>query len=223
MAIKAILFDLDNTLLDFSRFKKECCNSAIDAMISAGLRMPKGKALRILFELYDKYGIEYNRIFQKFLEKVKGKVDYRILAHGITAYRKRREKLMIPYRDVVPTLKKLGKRYKLAIISDAPRIKAWERLVASGLDKYFDAVITKGDVKVQKPSSKIFRKALKVLHAKPSEALMVGDKVGRDIKGAKALGIKSVFARYGNPSVKKSGADFEIRNIRELVEIVRKV
>ena len=39
--IKAILFDLDNTLIDFFRLKKKCCNAAIDAMISAGLKIKK--------------------------------------------------------------------------------------------------------------------------------------------------------------------------------------
>jgi len=222
MKIKAILFDLDNTLLDFLKFKRGCCDAAIDGMISAGLEMKKDDALKILFELYDKYGIEYDKIFQKFLEKVKGKVDYRILGHGIMEYRKKRESYIVPYEGAVSVLTNLKKNYKLAIISDAPRIKAWERLVASGLDRFFDAVITKGDVKVQKPSSRIFRKALQILNAKPEEAIMVGDKVERDIKGAKRLGITSVFARYGNPSVKKSGADFDIRNIKELVGIIGK-
>ena len=83
--IKAVLFDLDNTLIDFMAFKRNCCFAALKAMISAGLKIDKKKATKILFELYDKYGIEYNKIFQKFLLKTKGKIDYKILAHGIIA------------------------------------------------------------------------------------------------------------------------------------------
>ena len=77
--IKAILFDMDNTLIDFMTMKRKCCEAAIDAMISAGLKMKRKKALRLLFELYDKYGIEYQQIFQKFLESTGGKIDYKIL------------------------------------------------------------------------------------------------------------------------------------------------
>jgi len=218
--IKAILFDLDNTLIDFMSFKKNCCSAALDAMISAGLKINKKKAAKILFELYDKYGIEYNKVFQKFLQRTKGKIDYKILAHGIIAYRKLKENYLVPYPKVISILKKLKKKYKLAIISDAPRIKAWERLAAMDIDRFFDVVVTKGDVKRQKPSSRIFRKALSMLKVSPEDAVMVGDRIERDIKGAKALGIRTVFARYGAPEVKKSGADFEIRRITDLLKII---
>jgi len=220
--IKAVLFDLDNTLIDFMAFKRNCCSAALKAMIFAGLKIDKKRATKILFKLYDKYGIEYNKIFQKFLQKTEGNIDYKILANGIIAYRKMKENYLVPYTGVKATLKKLKKKkYKLAIISDAPKIKAWERLVAMGIDSYFDAVVTKGNVKVQKPSSKIFRKALQLLKVKPKEAVMVGDRIERDIKGAKALGIRTVFARYGNKKVKKSGADYEIKKFDEILGIVK--
>ena len=48
---------------------------------------------------------------------------------------------------------------------------------------------------------------------------MVGDWPERDIKGAKAIGMKTCFARYGNPKIRKSGADYEIDNIKMLLEI----
>ena len=57
--IKAVVFDLDNTLLDFWEAKVISCNASIEAMIKAGLKMRKKKATRMLFELYDIYGIEH--------------------------------------------------------------------------------------------------------------------------------------------------------------------
>ncbi|MCX8193742.1 MAG: hypothetical protein N3G19_00010 [Candidatus Pacearchaeota archaeon] len=42
--MKAILFDLDNTLIDFMTMKHKCCEAAIDAMIAAGLKIKKEKA-----------------------------------------------------------------------------------------------------------------------------------------------------------------------------------
>ncbi|MEM4230640.1 MAG: HAD-IA family hydrolase, partial [Candidatus Pacearchaeota archaeon] len=139
------------------------------------------------------------------------------------AYKKTKESYMTPYKGVVNVLKKLKKKYKLAIISDAPRVNAWSRLLAMKIDKFFDVVVTKSDVKVQKPSSKIFNVALKKLKVKPSEAIMVGDRIERDIKGARALGIKTCFARYGNPKAKKgkSRADWEIESVGELERVVR--
>jgi len=49
---------------------------------------------------------------------------------------------------------------------------------------------------------------------------MVGDRPERDIKTAKKMGIKTIFARYGNHSVKDSGADYEINSFDEILDIL---
>ena len=68
--IKSVIFDLDNTLIDFMTMKKLSCDAAISAMIGAGLDVNKNKATKELFKLYDKYGLEEKTIFQKFLKKI---------------------------------------------------------------------------------------------------------------------------------------------------------
>ncbi len=219
MVIKAILFDLDNTLIDFMKMKQKSCEAAVDAMVAVGLKSSKKKALKELFKLYDKHGIEYKNIFEKLLKKLNGKVDYRIVAHGIIAYRKLRESYMAPYSGTTSVLIELKKKYKLAIISDAPRQNAWFRLVALNIDDFFDVVITAGDVRKQKTHAAPFRTALRKLKIKPGEALMVGDRIKRDIQVPKKLGIKTCYARYGvkTPVFRgKSRADFEINDIKEL-------
>ena len=221
--VKAIIFDLDNTLIDFMRIKKSSIDAAIAAMIAAGLRMSKDEATKALFELYDEYGIEYQEIFQKFLEKVHKNVDFRILAAGVVAYRKLQQGLLEPYPKVVPTLMRLKERgYKLAILSDAPRLKAWIRLSEMRIADFFDVVITFDDTGEYKPSKTPFIRVLKELEIKPEECLMVGDSIRRDIEGAKAAGILTVFARYGaTKEIEKSGADYEINGIEELLNILK--
>jgi len=225
--IKAIFFDLDNTLIDFLTMKHKCCEAAIDAMIKAGLNMKRKKALKVLVEIHSKYGIEHKQIFQKFLKKTKRKVDYKIVAHGVVAYRKLKESYLAPYPHVIPTLIQLKKKYKLGIISDAPRMRAWLRLVTMNIDRFFDVVITAADVRKKKMYAAPFKAALKQLKVKPEEAIMVGDRIERDIKPAKALGIKTCYARYGAKYEKikpvpkgKSGADFEIDNSKDLLKLV---
>jgi putative hydrolase of the HAD superfamily len=221
--IKAVIFDLDNTLINFLKMKKLSCSAAIDAMIGAGLNVEHEKAIKVLFELYDKYGLEEKTIFQKFLKKLTGKVDYRILANGIVAYRKVRTGFLEPYPNVDYVLLKLkGRGIKLGIITDAPKLKAWIRLASMKLSNYFDVVVAFEDTKKLKPSKLPFKAALKKLKLKPSECLMVGDWPERDIKGAKAIGMKTCFARYGNPKVKKSHANYEIANLKMLLDIVQK-
>ena len=203
--IKAVIFDLDNTLIDFMRMKKLSCDAAISAMIGAGLNVSKEKAVKELFALYDKYGLEEKTIFQKFLKKISKKIDYEILASGIVAYRRVRAGFLEPYPHVNDILFELKRRgIKLAIVSDAPRLKAWIRLVSMKINHLFDVVVTFDDTK----------------EFKPSECLVVGDRPERDIKGAKKLGMLTCFAKYGNPKGKASGADYEINDIKELLEIV---
>lgn len=222
--LKAVIFDLDNTLIDFWNFKRKSVDAAIDAMIHVGLNVSKKKALKIIYSLYKKHGMEYKYIFQELLKEVLGKTDYRILAHALVAYRKTRGNLLVPYKGVKPTLTTLKKKgYKLAVISDAPRIKAWLRLVSMHIDNFFDVVVTFDDTKQRKPHYLPFRKALQKLKIKPSEVLMVGDNTKRDIVGAKALDIKTVFAKYGYTGTDKKpkvNADFEINRIEDLLKIL---
>ncbi len=220
--IKAVLFDLDNTLIDFMRMKRNSCEAGISAMIDAGLKVNKEKALKKLFKLYDIYGLEEKKIFQKFLKKETGSVDYRILANAIVAYRSVRTSYLHPFPHTDYVLLKLkSKGIKLAIVTDAPRLKAWLRLMAMKIGNFFDVVVAFEDTKELKPSSLPFEAALNKLKLTPEECLMVGDLPHRDIEGAKKLGIKTCFAKYGNLKVKKSKADYEISDIKELLKIVK--
>ena len=219
--IKAVIFDLDNTLIDFMRMKMVSCDAAINAMIGAGLNIERKKALKVLFGLYDKYGLEEKTIFQKFLMKVAGKVDYRILASGIVAYRRVRTGFLEPYPGTDYVLLKLkDKGVKLGILTDAPKLKAWIRLASIKLSTFFDVVVALEDTKEEKPSPTPFKVILEKLKIKPAECLMVGDRPERDIEGAKKLGIKTCFAKYGNP-VSKAKVDYIINDIRELLKIVK--
>lgn len=222
--VKAIIFDLDNTLIDFMKMKTISCEQAIDAMIDAGLKVDRKKALDELYTIYFKEGLEDPTIFQKFLKKITGCVDYRILAHGIVAYRQARIGFLKPYPGVKRTLLLLKhKGLKLAIVSDAPRLKAWIRLVNMGIDDIFDVVITFDDTGRLKPSSLPFKAALSKLKIAPVDALMVGDRPDRDVKGAKKIGMKTCFAKYGYTGINKSEnikIDFVINNIDEILKIV---
>lgn len=225
--IKAVLFDLDNTLIDFMKVKRSSVDAAINAMLAAGVKLKKKKATKILYGLYSKYGIEHQQIFQKFLKAVLGKVEYKILAEGIVAYRKTQAGILEPYSEVIPTLKRLRQlRLKLAIVSDAPRLKAWLRLVEMRLQDFFDVVVCFEDTGRYKHTGLPFKRALRLLHLKPEDCLMVGDWPERDIVGAKKLGIRTVFAKYGaseKSKLKKSGADFDVDSVKEVVLIVKKM
>ncbi len=220
--MKAVLFDLDNTLIDFMRMKKISCEAAISAMVDGGLELDKDEAYKLLFDLYGVHGIEHQQIFQKFLEKATGKVDYRVLSKGITAYRRMQAGYLEPYPRVRSTLIELKKKgLALGIVSDAPRMRAWLRLAEMGLTDFFDFVVTLEDTGHEKPSVLPFKAAMKQLNLTAEEILFVGDNPERDIKGAQKLGIKTALAKYGQLFPDKNiKADFELKNISELLKIV---
>jgi putative hydrolase of the HAD superfamily len=220
--IKLIIFDLDNTLTDFVRMKDASIDAAIQSMTDAGLMFPPEKIRNEIFGIYGEEGIEYQKVFNRLLVNLLGHVDYKILAAGIVGYRRAREASLVLYPHVKVTLIELLKRgLKLAVISDAPRQEAWLRLCYLQLHHMFNIVLAHEDTGEYKPSPEPFRIVLSELGIGPGEALMVGDWPERDIAGAAELGIRTVFARYGDTfGTKVSGADYEIDDIFKLVEIV---
>lgn len=220
--IKSIIFDLDNTLVDFMAMKEAAIESAVMAMIDAGLKISKEEAKNKIYEIYQEGGIEDQKVFDKFLTKELGTIDYRIHSAGIIGYRRAREATLVLYPHVQLTLIELIKRgLKLAVVSDAPRLQAWLRLCQLNLHYIFDVVVTFEDTEKKKPDPAPFKMALEKLKVKPAETLMVGDWAERDIIGAKLLGIKTIFARYGDTfGTVNSGADYEIDDIIQLLDIV---
>jgi putative hydrolase of the HAD superfamily len=223
--IKSIIFDLDNTLVDFMKMKKMAIESAIPAMIDAGLDITEEKAHSIIDDIYQEHGIEYQNVFDLFLQKVINKVDNKILASAIVAYRKAREAALIPYPHVYSTLIALSKRgLKLGILSDAPAKEAWLRLAYMNFHHIFDAVVTFDETGERKPSPAPFRLILKKLDTLPEESLMVGDWAERDIIGASSLNMKTAFARYGDWfNTKTTNADYELSDISQLINIVETI
>ena len=223
--IRAVIFDLDNTLVDFMKMKELCIQAAVTAMIDAGLPLGKDKANTKLFAIYDREGIEYQQIFDRFLEEELGTVDYKIQAAGIHAYRRQRSAALVAYPHVHATLIELIKRgIKLGVVSDAPRPQAWLRLVQLYLHHLFDHVVTFDDTGIKKPDPKPFLACLEKLAIKPSEGLMVGDWAERDVAGAKAVGMKTVLAKYGDLFHSENVlADFEVEDIKDLITIVGKL
>lgn len=222
--IKAIIFDLDNTLIDFMRMKHNAIEAAIKSMIDAGLNYPYETIKQKIDEIYKERGIEYQQVFDQVLHVFLNKIDHKILSAAIVAYRTAREAELNTYPKVIPTLLRIIKMgIKLGVVSDAPSREAWLRLSYIGLHHFFDEVVTFDESGERKPSPVPFNLILNKLNVKAEEALMVGDWAERDMVGAKHVGMKTAFARYGDTfNTIQHGADYEINSIDELVDIINK-
>lgn len=223
-ALRGVVFDLDNTLLDFIKMKDRAVEAAAWAMIDAGLPLSVDEVQRNIFEVYQLEGIEFQNVFDKMLSDILGHVDPKILASGIVAYRRVREAMLVPYPHVRSTLVQLVKRgLKVAVVSDAPSVQAWLRLCYLQIQDLFDTVVTFDDTGEAKPSPKPFELALERLELKAEQTLMIGDWIDRDLLGAKQLGMRTVHARYGAElpaGMKEPHCDATIDDIRDLIGLV---
>lgn len=221
--IRGVIFDLDNTLVDFMKMKSEAIEAAIRAMIDAGLKISHDEVKRRIDAIYKEKGIEFQYVFDSLLADIFDRVDYKILSAGVVAYRRAREAALVPYPHVYITLYELLKMgLKLGVVSDAPAKEAWLRLVYLNMHHIFDVVVTYEDTMQRKPDPAPFLLALSKMGIRPDEALMVGDWAERDIIGAKKVGMKTVFARYGDTfNTLVTGSDYEANDIIELIEIVK--
>jgi len=223
--IKAVIFDLDNTLLDFMKMKEYAVKAAIAGMIEAGLDINPDESYENIIGIYEEKGWENQQVFNDFLNKTIGEVNNKYLAAGIVAYRRAREANLLLYPNVNHTLVELIKMsVKLAVVSDAPSREAWMRIYYLNLHHHFDVVLTFDDTNARKPSPIPFEMALSKLNIDPEEALMVGDWPERDVVGANKLGIRTIFARYGDAfGTVDSGADWDINDVYEIVGIVNEI
>lgn len=229
--IRGVLFDLDNTLIDFLRMKRMASHEAARAMIEAGadFGVDADPAGDLLYQHYLEHGIESDDAFASFLAKHnRARLAYgqsrneKMLASGVQTYLRAKELFLTPYPAVRKALVDLTRRQlRLGVLTDAPRLKAWQRLVAVGLAEFFDVVVTSEDTSARKPSAAAFRAAVEALDLKPYEILMIGDWPERDIVGAKELGLKTAFAAYGGRTVDGDhGADAVLNSMDELIPLL---
>ena len=227
--IDAVIFDLDNTLTDFMRAKEQSIRAAALAMVDAGMSMTPDEVAEGIFAIYKERGIEHQRVFNLFLEKTMGRVEDRILAAAVVAYRRARDGALTPYPHAKMVLNRLLKQgYQLAVVSDAPRFEAWLRLVCLGLHHTFDLVLTFDDTGHHKPDPTPFRMALEQLGVEPERALVIGDWKERDILGGRNAGLHTVYARYGDQYSKyadkvvgdETEPDFVVDDIMQLLDVL---
>lgn len=223
--IRAVLFDLDNTLVDFIYMKEEWCKAASQAMVASGLRVKEAEAYERLIKTYFAVGIESDNAFSEFL-KSEGQFDHKILAAAINAYLDAKNKCLKPYPNVKPVLRTLQRRgIFLSVVTDAPKTKAYQRLLSMGIEPYFKFVVGYEDTSHLKNTGLPFLLALEMLRKElpgitNGEVLMVGDSMERDLVPAKKLGLKTALSKYGQKIVEAGAPDYELMDIKDLEGIL---
>ena len=180
--LKAVFFDIDDTLYDTSGFARLARKAALNVMIDAGLPLSREEAYRLLREIIAEKGSNYDKHFNVLTERVLGEEKPLLIALGMITYHNVKFALLRPFPNTISTLIHLkGKGYRLGAISNGITIKQWEKLIRLGIHHFFDEVVTSEEVNSEKPDIEIFREALRRMGCRPERSVMVGNKFTEDI------------------------------------------
>jgi putative hydrolase of the HAD superfamily len=140
-----------------------------------------------------------------------------LAAAYITERRKRHE--LFPETRAV--LDRLRGRYALAVVSNGVRDIQYDKLNATGITDYFDAVVISADLGIGKPDPALVIEALNRLDAPPADAVLVGNSLKRDIGAARAAGVRAVWINREDASPDDEAApDATIRDLTELLPLL---
>ncbi|MEM4137091.1 MAG: HAD family hydrolase [Candidatus Anstonellaceae archaeon] len=226
--ISAVIFDLDNTLINFWEFKQKAVLAAAKVIYETKLLDKNLEEIYDgIFNIYYSKGADYQYAIRDYLQifQLSKKEHDDLLQRAVFAYKNTKENILKPYEGIIEMLDELKKsNLKLAILTDATYSQAINRIEKCNLSKYFDVICTFEHSKTYKPSKASFVKVLEELREEPKNVAMVGDNPSRDIKGAKEIGLTTFLAKwgfcYGDDGTK---ADFILERPADLIKILREI
>ncbi|MCM0060013.1 MAG: YjjG family noncanonical pyrimidine nucleotidase [Algoriphagus sp.] len=221
-----LFFDLDHTLWDYDRNVRESLSELYQIYALQDLGIPNFERFFSSFhtvnhQLWDDYNL--GKIDKKGLRSQRFP---RIFTHagGIAAaipapfeedfmHRTSSKPHLFPYSKEI--LDYLKKKYRVHLITNGFNESQAKKMRSSGLNGYFELIVTSETTGLKKPDPRIFYYALDQLQAAASDCLMIGDNPNSDILGAQRAEIDQV---YFNPEGKKTTipATYEIRHLQEL-------
>lgn len=223
MRYKAVLFDIDDTLLDFQTGNRNAVNQLMDEL---GYQHP---------QRYDQYEAENlacwaalekgemtqaklrRERFIRFFARYSVPGDPLYAAERFVELLGEQSILMAHAEDVV---RELSEQLPVIIVTNGITTIQRSRLAKSPLKDLVSGVVISEEAGVSKPRSEIFMMAIEPLGIAPSEALMVGDGISSDIKGANNAGINACWLNPTNlPLPDGVHAEYIIKDIRECVKI----
>ena len=208
MKTKAVLFDMDGTILDTSDFVFSAVEYTLTQhnLTITEEKLSQAKGMPLL----------------DFYKYIFPDQDFELLRKTHHDYQQTRFDLGKLFPGVKKVLKKLkSEGVLIAAVSNRSTESVTKSLKLVKAYDFFDAIVTYEDVKNPKPHKDIPLKALELLGVDKKSAIMVGD-TDADIQAGKNAGIKTVGVTYGwmGEDIKKSKPDFVIDNIEELLKIV---
>ena len=138
-----------------------------------------------------------------------------------TTFQRERRTRHVIFSDAIPVLENLQGTYRLGLVTNGAPDLQHEKLNGTKLGQYFDEIVISGEVGIGKPDPRIFTLALNALGGQPTEAVMVGNSLERDIAGAQGAGIQGIWLNRSEDNYDgRIIPDVEIANLNELYDVL---
>ena len=224
MKIKAVIFDLDDTLYD-------CTGSLIDAsrtraakaLVEAGLPCTEDEVYQLQKELTEKYG-PYYHVFNEIVNKYNA--DSKLVTIAYKAYNSSEVSEIKPFPYVISTLKELKEKgCKLFLLTVGVHERQEKKINILGLKPYFDEIVI-SDQEIGLPLEDCMRDLVGRHDINFGEAVMVGDRVREELRIAKSLGMTTIQMLHGRfknePAVNECDKpDYKIKRIFQIATILQ--
>jgi putative hydrolase of the HAD superfamily len=230
--VKALLVDLDDTLLDYSGGADRSWIEACGACCGPGGIDPATLVAAIVEtrrwfwddperqrrERVNMLGA-WQHIVEFALERL-GQSAGDLAAAIARDYAGRRREAMRLFPEALEWLTDLRRRgVPLALVTNGDARQQRDKIERHALAGYFDTIVIEGEFGVGKPDAAVYRQALRVLGAAPSEAWMVGDHLEWDVDAPQRLGLRGVWMDRGEKGLPPDSAVRPHRIIRSLDEL----
>jgi len=221
-AIKAILFDLDDTLYDEMQFVKGGFK-AVSSYISKNNNTDQNTVYPLLLEALEKHGRGHT--FDIALKKL-GLYSEKSIPKLVDVYRTHKPNLSLypEVRAVFSALRKQG--YKLGLLTDGNVEVQRNKVEALKIKDFFDCMIFSDEygIEKQKPSPFPYQKAMAELKVSARETIYIGDNPYKDFITAKKLGMctmRLLRGHYKDVSLQEEyEAVYQIKNLSELGDTI---
>jgi putative hydrolase of the HAD superfamily len=232
MNVKALLFDLDDTLLDYSggvdRSWSEACAAcclpagidpvALVGTIAETRRWFWDDPARHRRERVNMLGA-WQHIVEFALERL-GRPAPELALAVARDYASRRRAVMRLFPDSVACLTELRRRgMPMALVTNGDASQQRDKIERHDLARFFDTIVIEGEFGAGKPDEAVYRHALQALGMTPGEALMVGDHIEFDVGAPQRLGLTGVWMDRGGLGLPEGSAVQPHRIIRSLDEL----
>jgi len=193
--LRAILFDLDDTLYDYGTFWIGRLNRAVDDVVARDPRIDR--ALLAQAAVAEWVLMEH---WPDFLRR-HGVADEDLIAATHAAFMRGWFDDMTLPEDTALVLETLRSRYKIGLITNGPSHIQRHKIERFGLAERMDLLVVSGEFGIHKPDPAIFQHAITELNVAPDEALFVGDSLEYDLPGAAAAGLPFVWFNRWNKTL----------------------